>query len=113
MSKIYVMGFILLTGLFVWWGTACSSNATIFLDIANSTGCPVTATLDGGSPQVNSPSSSGGPYTLWSNVSHGNHRIGIATSSKTSDCNYDINGGSQTVSVNYPCSTAQFTLACD
>lgn len=103
MSKIWAMGFILLTGVFVVWGTACSGNGTIFLNISNDSGCSVVCTLDGGSPVSNS--GNGGPYTLWSNVSHGPHTIGISTGTATSACNYNITGGGQTINVNYPCST--------
>ena len=111
MSKIWVMGFILLTGVFVWMGTACSTNGTIFLNISNdNTGCTVTCTLDGGSPVSNS--SNGGPYTLWSNVSHGNHTIGISGPNQTSVCNYDISGGGQTINVNNPCTNISGGFAC-
>lgn len=113
MEKIWVMGFILLTGVFVWWGTACSTNGTIFLNISNDSGCNVVATLDGGSPVTNT--ANGGPYTLWSNVSHGNHSIGITGPLQTTACNYDITGGGQTINVNYPCTnvTGGFTCSCN
>jgi hypothetical protein len=117
MAKIYVMGFILFTGLLVWWGTACSTNGTIFLNISNSsTNCTVTCTLDGGSPITNS--GNGGPYTLWSNVSHGNHKIGVSGPYETSYCNYDITGGGQTIDLNYPCANTiggvtGFTISCN
>jgi hypothetical protein len=117
MSKIWTLGFILITGVFVCWGTACSTNGTIFLNISNeaSPACNVVCTLDGGSPVTNS--GNGGPYTLWSNVSHGNHKIGISTPSATSACNYDITGGGQTINVNYPCNPVGgnngFTCSCN
>jgi len=109
MIQIRVMGFLLLTGLLVAWGTSCSTNGTIFLNISNDSGCNVVATLDGGSPVSNS--GNGGPYTLWSNVSHGPHTIGISAY-KNGVCNFDITGGAQTCSVDHPCDSG-YVLSCN
>jgi hypothetical protein len=98
---------------------SCSSSANILAYLYNANGCTVTFTLDGANP-VNE-TSSGGPFTLYTNVSSGNHKIGISTNSNTPPpageaCNFNINGGSQTVSVTNPCSYVgnggTFILAC-
>lgn len=109
MTKFLVFGCILLAGILYWCSTSCSnSNAQIFLNISNDSGCNVVATMDGSNPVTNS--SNGGPYTLYSHVTTGHHVIGISAY-KDSSCSFDVNGGNQTCNIDHPCDSS-FTLSC-
>lgn len=91
------------------------SNAQIFLDINNDTGCNVVATLDGANPVTNT--ASGGPYTLYTHVTIGQHAVSIQGPLNTTSCNYNVTGGNQTITVDNPCTAAGgssgFTLFCN
>ncbi len=109
-----VLGALMIFAAAHW---SCSSSANILAYLYGTVNCTVTFTLDGGSP-VNE-TATGGPYTLYSNVSNGNHKIGVTSSSSTppaagTACNFNINGGSQTVSVTNPCNNASggFVITC-
>ncbi len=93
-----IFGALLMLAAAHW---SCSSTANILANIYNDTGCGVTFTLDGGSSVIET--ATGGPYTLYSNVSSGNHKIGVQCPYVNTACNYTISGGSQTVSVSNPC----------
>ena len=115
MTKYLIVGCFLLAGVLFWCGTSCStppagsaSNAQIFLNISNDSGCNVVATLDGNNPVTNT--ANGGPYTLYSNLTIGHHVIGI-DAYKNSSCSFDINGGNQTCNLDHPCDSS-FTLSC-
>jgi hypothetical protein len=110
-----VLGALMIFAAAHW---SCSSSANILAYLYNASGCTVTFTLDGGNA-VNE-TSSGGPYTLYTNVSSGNHKIGVTTNASGQNlpagegCNFNVNGGSQTVSVTDPCSPVGqgFVIAC-
>ncbi len=99
-----------------WSCSGTPAGAQIFLNINNDTGCNVIATLDGGNPVTNT--TSGGPYTLYTNVPKGQHSVAIkGPLASSAACNYDISGGNQTITVTNPCSavsgTSGFILACN